>query len=85
MLLLCLHTSYHSSSTGYFPVRQAVQWPLRLLVVLELMTLSFRIEPIPSCTADTRPSTVRYWTLSAPTKTEQVLAEVHKTDKMKQI
>lgn len=60
-------TSYHSSSTGYFPVRQAVQWPTLLLdLLLELITLSFRMELTPSWTADTRPSTDRYSTLSAP-------------------
>lgn len=60
-------TSYHSSSTGYFPVRQAVQWPTLLLdLLLELIILSFWMEVIPSWTADTRPSTDRYLTLSAP-------------------
>ena len=49
--------SYQSSSTGYFPVRQAVQWPTLLLELLELILC---MEAIPSWTADTRPSTDRY-------------------------
>lgn len=42
------------------------------------------MEPIPSCTADTRPSTLRYRTLSAPVMMTQVLDEMCKTDKMKE-
>lgn len=57
---------YHSSSTGYFPVRQAVQWPT--LFWDALITLSPCVEETPSWTADTRPSIVRYLTLSAPAR-----------------
>ncbi len=72
--------SYQSSSTGYLPVRQAVQWPTLLLdLLLELITLSFWWEVIPCWTADTKPSTVRYCTLSAPTQAGYMLAEVHQT------
>uniref|UniRef100_A0A3B3DF75 Uncharacterized protein n=1 Tax=Oryzias melastigma TaxID=30732 RepID=A0A3B3DF75_ORYME len=59
--------SKRGSSTGYFPVRQAVQWP----------TLDF-LEPMWSCmaatpswTAVTSPSTVRYSTLSAPAQQQR--------------
>lgn len=60
--------NYHSSSTGYFPVRQAVQCPTLLLDLLpEPISWSFCCwEATPSCTADSRPSTVRYCTLAAP-------------------
>lgn len=52
---------YHSSSTGYFPVRQAVQWPtLTPELFMELILSSFWRDAIPFWTADTSPSTVRY-------------------------
>ena len=60
---------YHSSSTGYFPVRQAVQWPtlLESLLVEQIISPFSCSEATPPWTADSRPSTVRYFTLSAPT------------------
>ena len=66
--------SYHSNSTGYFPVRQAVQWsffskhcrpfPFSWTAMSCFFTLCFF--NVPSCTDETSPSTDRYTTLFAP-------------------
>ncbi|KAG9331886.1 hypothetical protein JZ751_016624 [Albula glossodonta] len=67
-------SGHHSSSTGYFPVRQAVQcptghlglrWLLRAGGSVSILS-SFSTVGIPPCTADTNPSTERYCTLEAP-------------------
>lgn len=67
--------SYQSSSTGYFPVRQAVQWPFfskhsrpfpfSWIIISCFPTFCF-LNVIPSCTDETSPSTDRYTTLFAP-------------------
>lgn len=58
--LLCFCAfHHHSSSTGYLPVRQAVQWPSFLLALLLVLICSFSYDSISLWTAVNRPSTDR--------------------------
>lgn len=57
--LCCRVFHHHSSSMGYLPVRQAVQWPIFLLALLLELFCSFSYDWIPLWTAVTRPSTDR--------------------------
>lgn len=81
-------TSYHSNSTGYFPVRQAVQWPFfskhsrpfpfSWIIISCFSTFCF-LNFIPSCTDETSPPTDRYITLFAPIRRKREKGKDHYT------